>query len=184
MSERSLGKQPETPSEGFRDRLNEAIGTLPERYQLPLVLFHLRGCSLEETAVLLGLNPSTTGIRLARARELLRKKLVRGGLAVCSPEALIALLSAEGGAANLGPGPGGAAETPNAGPPVQVEPPRPPAAAVAQALKGFDGPVNGAAWAWKGPISKNMGTIGLGPTNRKNPTILYLMKKFIKVKEG
>jgi RNA polymerase sigma factor (sigma-70 family) len=85
----------------FRTELDAAVNQLPDRYRQPLVLFHLLGCSLDETSRQLSLNPSTTGNRLARAREMLRKKLIRRGLTVGSVGALTTLLSAEAGAAVL-----------------------------------------------------------------------------------
>jgi RNA polymerase sigma factor (sigma-70 family) len=85
----------------FRRELDAALGQLPERYRQPLVLFHLEGRSLDETGRALRLNPNTLRTRLDRARDLLRKKLVRRGIAVGSVGALTALLSAESGAANL-----------------------------------------------------------------------------------
>jgi len=85
----------------FREELDAAIDQLPDRYRRPLTEFHLQGRSLQETARLLGLNVSATGVRLSRARELLRKKLVRRGVTVGSVGALTALLSAESGAAVL-----------------------------------------------------------------------------------
>jgi RNA polymerase sigma factor (sigma-70 family) len=85
----------------FRAELDAALNQLPERYRQPLVLFHLEGGSLDEVGRMLGLNPNTLRTRLARARELLRKKLVRRGVTVGSVGALTTLLSAEAGAAVL-----------------------------------------------------------------------------------
>jgi RNA polymerase sigma factor (sigma-70 family) len=85
----------------FRAELDAALNQLPERYRQPLVLFHLEGGSLDEVGRMLGLNPNTLRTRLARARELLRKKLVRRGVTVGSASALTTLLSAEAGAAVL-----------------------------------------------------------------------------------
>jgi RNA polymerase sigma factor (sigma-70 family) len=85
----------------FRAELDAALNQLPERYRQPLVLFHLEGGSLDEVGRMLGLNPNTLRTRLARARELLRKKLVRRGVTVGSAGALTTLLSAEAGAAVL-----------------------------------------------------------------------------------
>lgn len=85
----------------FRAELDAALNQLPERYRQPLVLFHLEERSLEETSQATGLNLNTLCTRLARARELLRKKLVRRGVAVGSVGALTTLLSAEAGAATL-----------------------------------------------------------------------------------
>jgi RNA polymerase sigma factor (sigma-70 family) len=85
----------------FRAELDAAVNQLPDRYRQPLVLFHLLGCSLDETSRQLSLNPSTTGNRLARAREMLRKKLIRRGVTAGTVGALTTLLSAEAGAAVL-----------------------------------------------------------------------------------
>jgi RNA polymerase sigma factor (sigma-70 family) len=85
----------------FRAELDAAVNQLPDRYRLPLVLFHLLGCSLDETSRQLRLNSSTLRTRLARAREMLRKKLIRRGATVGSIGALTTLLSAEAGAAVL-----------------------------------------------------------------------------------
>jgi RNA polymerase sigma factor (sigma-70 family) len=85
----------------FRESLDDALSDLPDRYRRPLVLFHLEGRSLQQTADQLGLTASATGVRLSRARELLRQKLVRRGVTIGSVGALTALLSAESGAATL-----------------------------------------------------------------------------------
>jgi RNA polymerase sigma factor (sigma-70 family) len=87
----------------FRAELDAAIDQLPERYRRPLVLFHLEAKSLDETGKLLDLNANTLRTRLGRARELLRKKLVRRGVTIGSVGALTVLLSAESGAAVLPP---------------------------------------------------------------------------------
>lgn len=79
----------------FRAELDTAIGALPERYRQPLVLFHLEGQSLAQTARQLGLGVSTTGTRLARARELLRRKLERRGMTIGTIGVLTAMLAAE-----------------------------------------------------------------------------------------
>jgi len=101
MSESSTTVSASVDAEGFWGELDAALGQLPERYRQPLVLFHLEGQSVEQTSQTLGLNANTLCTRLARARELLRKKLVRRGVTVGSVGALTALLSAEAGAAAL-----------------------------------------------------------------------------------
>lgn len=87
--------------QAFRSELDVALDQLPDRYRRALTLFHLEGRSLAETAQLLNLPVSTTGTRLARAREQLRARLVRRGVKVGSVLVLISLLSAEAGAAEL-----------------------------------------------------------------------------------
>jgi len=101
MKEREEAEASPVDTERFREGLDAAISALPEKYRQPLVLFHLEENSLQQTAARLGLNPSTTGNRLARGREMLRKKLIRRGVTVGSVGALIPLLSAEAGAAVL-----------------------------------------------------------------------------------
>jgi RNA polymerase sigma-70 factor (ECF subfamily) len=88
-------------SHALRAELDDAIGRLPERYRLPLVLFHLEERSLEQTAQALALNIKTASTRLVRGREMLRKKLIRRGVTAGAIGALTTLLSAEAGAAVL-----------------------------------------------------------------------------------
>lgn len=59
-------------------RLHEAIGTLPEPYREALVLHHLEGLPYEEVAEVLDCPVGTVRSRLARARELLARKLEPG----------------------------------------------------------------------------------------------------------
>jgi RNA polymerase sigma factor (sigma-70 family) len=91
MREREQMHQLQSETGPFHDELDAALGQLPARYRQPLVLFHLEGRSLEETARQLRLKPATAGTRLARGRELLRRKLVRRGVKIGSVGALVAL---------------------------------------------------------------------------------------------
>jgi RNA polymerase sigma factor (sigma-70 family) len=61
--------------------LQEEIDRLPERYRLTLVLCDLEDRTYEEAARLLSCPVGTVRSRLARARERLRSRLVRRGLA-------------------------------------------------------------------------------------------------------
>lgn len=62
-----------------------AIGELPEKYRLPLILFHQEEMTYEEIAVILKLPMSRVKNRLYRARLVLRKKLMkREGGALCN----------------------------------------------------------------------------------------------------
>lgn len=56
-------------------RIREAIDSLPEKYRLPVVLFHQNGLSYEEITVILQEPMTIVKNRLYRARLMLREKL-------------------------------------------------------------------------------------------------------------
>lgn len=85
----------------FRRELDAALQRLPEPYRQPLVLFHLEGASLEETAGRLELHPGTLRTRLSRARGMLREILGRRGVELASVGMLTSLFAAEAKAAAL-----------------------------------------------------------------------------------
>ena len=60
--------------------LDREMRELPESYRSPLLLCCIEGRSYEEAAAELGCPVGTLAVRLMRAREMLRKRLVRRGL--------------------------------------------------------------------------------------------------------
>ena len=80
--------------------LVEELGAVPKKYRDALVLFHLEGQSLEQTATVLQCPVNTVSSRLARGRDLLKSRLVRRGIATTAV-ALAASLSAHAGATEL-----------------------------------------------------------------------------------
>ncbi len=79
-----MARRTETPDAAghdLRSILDAEIDGLPEKHRIPLVLCHLEGKSIEEVAQCLGWPRGTVAGRLARARDQLRARLIRRGLA-------------------------------------------------------------------------------------------------------
>jgi RNA polymerase sigma factor (sigma-70 family) len=99
---RPVGDQP------FRDELksmlDQELDRLPEKYRQSLVMFHLEGRSIEETALALGRPVGTIGTWLSRGRDLLKSRLVRRGVTTGSVVAIFALIgrSAIAGSSDAG----------------------------------------------------------------------------------
>jgi RNA polymerase sigma-70 factor (ECF subfamily) len=87
----------------LRPVLDEEIGRLPAKYRAPFVLCYLEGRTNEEAARLLGCPKGTVLSRLAWARERLRSRLTRRGLAVSA--GLVAALLAYNAAPAAVPAP-------------------------------------------------------------------------------
>ncbi|HBI43829.1 MAG TPA: hypothetical protein DDY78_13415 [Planctomycetales bacterium] len=77
----------------LRPVLDEEVGRLPEKYRLPIILCYLQGRTYAEASQELKCPRGTVAIRLQRARELLRGRLTRRGLALSA--ATTAVLAAE-----------------------------------------------------------------------------------------
>jgi RNA polymerase sigma factor (sigma-70 family) len=80
-SERPVETGGDFDQDELRSVIDEEIKRLPERYRVPLVLCHLEGLRHDEVAKRLGCPVGTVESRLSRAREQLRARLERRGLA-------------------------------------------------------------------------------------------------------
>ncbi|AGA26815.1 sigma-70 family RNA polymerase sigma factor [Singulisphaera acidiphila] len=60
--------------------LHEEVSRLPERYRIPVVLCELQGLTYQEAARRMRCPASTIGVRLSRARQRLRLRMIRRGI--------------------------------------------------------------------------------------------------------
>jgi len=63
------------------EALHDEVARLPERYRVPVVLCELEGLTYQEAALRLRCPVGTIGVRLKRARQRLRERLIRRGVA-------------------------------------------------------------------------------------------------------
>lgn len=59
--------------------VDQIIQTLPEKFKVPLILFYLSGCSIEQIAAILKKPPGTVKSRLFKGRSLIKKRLEDAG---------------------------------------------------------------------------------------------------------
>jgi RNA polymerase sigma factor (sigma-70 family) len=71
--------------------LDEELQQLPDRYRAPLILCYLECLTRDEAAAQLGVTPGSLHGLLERGRDLLRKRLVKRGLALSATLSAIAL---------------------------------------------------------------------------------------------
>jgi RNA polymerase sigma factor (sigma-70 family) len=85
--------EPDIVWRDLRPVLDEEVQRLPEIYRLVIILCYFQGRTHTQAAADLGCPRGTIGVRLARARELLRKRLTGRGLALSA--AALAVLAVE-----------------------------------------------------------------------------------------
>src|SRR5262249_62246231 len=71
----------EEDRDGLGGVLHEEVGRLPERYRRPILLCYFEGLTHEQAASELNWPVGTVRSRLARARDRLRTRLTRRGIA-------------------------------------------------------------------------------------------------------
>ncbi|MDR3621978.1 MAG: sigma-70 family RNA polymerase sigma factor [Paludisphaera borealis] len=88
---RTSEQENQASREEIRPLIQEEVRLLPEKYRAPVVLSYFEGKSNEEVAELLQWPVGTVKGRLSRAREMLRSRLKRRGLALSTAFLLYAL---------------------------------------------------------------------------------------------
>jgi RNA polymerase sigma factor (sigma-70 family) len=94
MGTHEMAKPPITGCTELQEVLDGGLDRLPEKYRQALILHHLEGQTVEQTASALGTPVGTAATWIMRGRSLLRRDLERSGI-VLSAGAMAAILSAE-----------------------------------------------------------------------------------------
>ena len=100
IADPAQGEQPDPETETL---LHQEIGRLPAKYRAPIVLCYLEGLTHDRAAEHLGWPVGTVRGRLARARDLLRNRLTRRGVAVSVGLAVMESVGANASAARVLP---------------------------------------------------------------------------------
>ena len=59
--------------------IRQIIQTLPEKFQVPLILFYLSDCTIDQIAAIIKKPPGTVKSRLFKGRNLIKKRLEDAG---------------------------------------------------------------------------------------------------------
>jgi RNA polymerase sigma factor (sigma-70 family) len=102
MEQVVVATQERTEATDLSAVITEEVQRLPSKYRIPVILCYLQGRTNEEAAGEMRCPVGTVKTRLSRAREMLRKRLIRRGLAL-STAAFSTALSVETLAAPLPP---------------------------------------------------------------------------------
>ena len=98
MSEEDLSHKGNEPWQSIAnacdcEMLHREISRLPKRYRDVIVLCHLEGKSRSQTATILDVTTASVKASLVRGRKLLRKRLLRQGIAVSTAFGIAANLA-------------------------------------------------------------------------------------------
>jgi RNA polymerase sigma-70 factor (ECF subfamily) len=86
IAAKGLSPQQALENKQLRRALQQAIGKLPKKYRLVLVLRDMEGLTAKEVGSIMGLNERAVKSRLHRARLFVRRELSARGIAAPQPE--------------------------------------------------------------------------------------------------